>query len=224
MMGVARLLGLLVLALPLGAAPVRWFSWYSYPWKHESHVPLNGSLANLAAGADPAALAAEPLPGMLMLPGDGPLESTPFLLYNSSGGRAGGSWLVRDWRSRAAAVAAAVRAHPSIVGVQLGDELVCKGLPLSNLSAVASELRARLPPSTFLYTNECFETGDPCATAASCKGSGAGPATCAGGYCQPAACAAVPPAIDYVSLDAYAARAARRPSSRASSRDTSSRA
>ena len=32
---------------------------------------------------------------------------------------------------------------------------MCRGVPPSNLSAVAAELRQQLPSTVFLFTNEC---------------------------------------------------------------------
>jgi hypothetical protein len=184
------------------------FTWFSYAWKNESHgVPLNASIANLAMFRSPAAMLDQPLPGLLFLPDYTSGLQDPLNLYNvtAESKRSGRSWLATDWRERVLAVAATVRRAGGarrVKGVLIGDELVCSGMPLANLTSVAAALKAALPAGIFLYTNECFETGVKCATAATCKASGAGPATCEGGACQPAAWPTVPPALDYISLDA----------------------
>ena len=41
------------------------------------------------------------------------------------------------------------------VGVFLGDEVVCHGVPFENMTAVARRLRAGLGPSAILAINEC---------------------------------------------------------------------
>ena len=111
----------------------------------------------------------------------------------------------------------------------LGDELVCSGLPLANLSSLAHRLRTGLRSSAsttneenfFLYTNECFAADiTHCHTAADCAASsawgaghsGGGAATCEAdaslppslhGYCMAAVWPEIPAALDFISLDAY---------------------
>lgn len=46
-------------------------------------------------------------------------------------------------------------ANGTVVGVFLGDEIVCSGVPLENLTSVADRLRKNLGPNVALYTNEC---------------------------------------------------------------------
>ena len=46
-------------------------------------------------------------------------------------------------------------ANHTIVGIFMGDELVCGGMAVSNFTAVSSALRAEFGPSLLLYTNEC---------------------------------------------------------------------
>ena len=41
-----------------------------------------------------------------------------------------------------------------------GDEIVCGGTPLANLTSVADLLRAQLPAQAILYTNGCSEIRD----------------------------------------------------------------
>eukprot|EP00658_Telonema_sp_P-2_P065628 TRINITY_DN54829_c0_g2_i2.p1 TRINITY_DN54829_c0_g2~~TRINITY_DN54829_c0_g2_i2.p1 ORF type:complete len:287 (+),score=76.83 TRINITY_DN54829_c0_g2_i2:65-925(+) len=67
-------------------------------------------------------------------------------------------------------------ANGTAMGVFLGDEICCSGVPLSNLTAVADRLRTGLGQSAVLYTNECSVMKD---------------------------WPAVPFALDYVSIDFY---------------------
>ena len=46
-------------------------------------------------------------------------------------------------------------ANHTIVGIFMGDELVCGGMAVSNFTAVSSALRTEFGPSLLLYTNEC---------------------------------------------------------------------
>ena len=46
-------------------------------------------------------------------------------------------------------------ANQTIVGIFMGDELVCAGMAVSNFTAVSSALRTEFGPSLLLYTNEC---------------------------------------------------------------------
>jgi hypothetical protein len=56
------------------------------------------------------------------------------------------------------AIMAPLLANGTAVGVFLGDEICCSGVPLSNLTSVANRLRAGLP-AALLYTNECSVMG-----------------------------------------------------------------
>lgn len=138
-------------------------------------------------------------------------SKAPHVLYEE-GPR--GWMLAAGWPAAAAEVVATLRPlvkEGAISGVMLGDELVCSGLPLSNLSALATVLHDGLP-GAFLYTNECFATGiTPCQTAADCVNStawgaghsGAGPPTCDQGTCAAAVWPEIPSALDHISLDTY---------------------
>ena len=125
---------------------------------------------------------------------------------NATNNNAGSVVLAAEWAATVDAVAAQVTAHqPHIVGVQIGDELVDGGLSVANLSAVADRLRAKLPPSVFIYTNEGFRYENPCnERPTGCKDSGAGPTTCKNNRCYPAVWSSMPASIDYISLDGYA--------------------
>ena len=93
-----------------------------------------------------------------------PSRSTaPHVLYDV-GSR--GWVLTETWQAAVADMAVILRpliSAGTITGLMLGDELVCSGLPLGNMSALAAELRGALlsasPGRFFLYTNECFATG-----------------------------------------------------------------
>ena len=130
------------------------------------------------------------------------MDKNQLCLWNETSKHASHQWLANDWPARAKFIGETIGQH-KLAGLQIGDELVCGGLPLGNLSAVTAAVRAAMPAGAFMYTNECFRTGAPCKADADCRGSGAGPATCESHHCEAAAWEVVPPAIDYISLDAY---------------------
>ena len=157
------------------------------------------------------------LPGMLMLQGSQWWEGM------RQGKEKSASALLPGWEAHVDAFAHAVTKAPkgAVVGVQLGDELVCMGLPWSNLSAIAARLRPRLPHSVFIYTNECFaggpQRGKPCVPAAKGKDCDVkNPHTqvpgvhneCLNGHCSDRVWPSVPPEIDYISLDSCACSSA----------------
>jgi hypothetical protein len=103
-----------------------------------------------------------------------------------------------------------------IHGIQLGDELVCGGFALKNLSALAGRLHDGLSKlGVFIFTNECFAQGSPCKNDADCVtmmhgASGAGPGLCIHsgkgvvfGGCQAPVWPEMPAGLDAVSLDVY---------------------
>ena len=93
-----------------------------------------------------------------------------------------------------------------LVGVMIGDELVCGGLPLSNLTALSQQLHDALSSvGLFVYTNECFREGNLCKNDTDCApyGSGAGPASCHSGACKAAVWSHIPSGLDHISLDVY---------------------
>jgi hypothetical protein len=65
------------------------------------------------------------------------------------------SALPSHWLVHIDAVARAMLANGGVQGVMLGDELVCRGVPQSNLTSVTIELRKRLPHKIWLWANEC---------------------------------------------------------------------
>lgn len=70
----------------------------------------------------------------------------------------GHTGLDKNWLQNLRAITTALRPAieaGSITAVFLGDELVCHGVPYSNLSAVAKELRAGLGPQALLVVNDC---------------------------------------------------------------------
>eukprot|EP01047_Picozoa_sp_COSAG01_P005120 COSAG01_NODE_172_length_23108_cov_26.690496_18_plen_1009_part_00 len=65
------------------------------------------------------------------------------------------SVLPSDWLEHINSFAWTVLKRGGVRGVMLGDELLCRGVPHSNLSAVTAELRKRLPREVWLWANEC---------------------------------------------------------------------
>ena len=127
---------MMALALLATSAHVQYFSWFAYGHKHLNHVALNWTHANLMQGGSLEYLLNQSMPSMLILPGQERQFSNPFAIFNETSRKDNGVWLVRDWRARVAAIAQAVAdTRGKIVGVQIGDELVCGGLPLGNLSS-----------------------------------------------------------------------------------------
>lgn len=108
-----------------------------------------------------------------------------------------GNWLfesgglVAGWQAKVAEYVSKVTpgiADGSIIAVDLGDELVCSGVPLANLTAVADALRAALPSVIRIYTNECSHTLQGCYKS-TCKDEWAWPR--------------VPASLDWISADLY---------------------
>ena len=144
---------------------------------------------------------------MWMLPAGTRGLANPAVLVNETSRRGEGIWLARDWRRRVdgivAAVAATQQGAVKVVGLQIGDELICGGFPLANMTSVTGALRAGLPSSVFIYTNECFKVGKICKASTDCPASGVGPGQCVHGRCEALPIAPCPPGLDYISLDAY---------------------
>eukprot|EP01051_Picozoa_sp_SAG22_P008452 SAG22_NODE_643_length_8222_cov_5.448972_5_plen_373_part_00 len=71
-----------------------------------------------------------------------------------------GGCIYPDWRRRWAGLLPTLRplvANGSLVGFNLGDELICHTLAYSNISAVAAAIRADFP-SAIIWWNECGHT------------------------------------------------------------------
>lgn len=146
---------------------LRWLSWYDYAFKNYSvpGAPLDAAHTTLFMVHNLSAIAAAARrPTLFFLQRDPQLnmwdEAT--MKENVARRRAGGtsdrSVLPVDWQARLAVATRTLRqrAGPGgVEGVQLGDELICRGVPPSNLSSVAAELRRLLPPGVWLFTNEC---------------------------------------------------------------------
>ena len=153
------------------------------------------------------------LPGLIML-----MESEWWTGMRQGKGKSA-SPLLPGWEAHLDAFAKAVTKAPagSVRGVQLGDELVCMGLPLANLSAIAAHLRPLLQKDIWIYTNECFvhshnrpsHACDPAKNGTDCAVKNKGTQIpgvhneCRAGYCADRVWSAIPPEIDYVSLDNY---------------------
>ena len=179
------------------------------------HPPVTARHANLYTERNLTTLlrrhSATGLPGLIMLQG------SEWWAGMRSGKAKSGSALLPGWETRVDEFAHAVSSAPAgaVRGVQLGDELVCMGLPLSNLSAIAARLRPRLPQSTFIYTNECFVRSRrsncaPRLNGTDCpvknKGTqvpGIHNECLPGGFCADRVWPFIPGDIDYISLDSY---------------------
>ena len=75
------------------------------------------------------------------------------------------SSLVPGWQATLREIVTAASPHlasGAVAGLFLGDEIVCGGIPASNLSAVAASakhaLRSAGHPSALVYVNECWGT------------------------------------------------------------------
>ena len=168
----AALLLLLLLLLTIDASgstvqngSLRWLSWYDYSFKNYSlsGVPLDEAHTSLFMVHNLSAIAAGARrPALFFLQRDAQLAmwDEASMKENVARRRAGGvpdrSVLPVDWRARLASASYTIGQRAGVVaGVQLGDELICRGVPPSNLSSVAAELRRLLPPDIWLFTNEC---------------------------------------------------------------------
>ena len=162
------------------------------------------------------------------LPGLFVLEESPWWLKMRSGHAHTASALLPGWQVHLDQAAQAILAAPkgAVRGVMLGDELVCMGLPLSNLSAVATRLKSKLATrengSIFIYTNECFiypykyagskwaNQCDPRKNGTDCPVKnkitqipGQQNECTPDGVCRDRVWPSIPSAIDFVSLDRY---------------------
>ena len=71
--------------------------------------------------------------------------------------------LFPQWREQTIQFASTLQpfiSNGTFLGVFLGDEIVCGGTHLANLTSVADLLRAQLPAQAILYTNGCSEIRD----------------------------------------------------------------
>ena len=105
--------------------------------------------------------------------------------------------LTSDWREVATSFASAAApfvANGTIIGINLGDEYVCSGVPLANMSAVADVVRAELGSSAMVYANECGGSAQTGGTIRGCYKS-----QCRDEWAWPR----VPPALSHISVDAY---------------------
>ena len=142
-----------------------------------------GAVANMHERGLPTFWGDSCFPGATNCSGrGGPVQGPTGCLVN------GGCWeLAEDWQ--AAVDAEALKLEPliangTVVGIFVGDEMVCNGLPFANFTALVTRIRAAVGPDTKLWANEC------CGTVAGAKGG-------AGEWLH------VPPELDYVSYDCY---------------------
>eukprot|EP01052_Picozoa_sp_SAG31_P026301 SAG31_NODE_2374_length_5842_cov_18.784433_1_plen_1112_part_00 len=195
------------------------FMGYSDRYTPDASLPalqVNRTYANLYTDRDLSKIIArfynDGLPGLLMF-----MESQWWKGMREGKGKSA-SPLLPGWETHVDAFARAVVQAPigSVAGVQLGDELVCMGLPLSNLSAMAARLRPRIPPNIFIYTNECFvhsrgsmHACDPAGNGSDCPVKNVRTQKpgvhneCRGGFCADRVWPSIPSQIDYISLDRY---------------------
>jgi hypothetical protein len=99
------------------------------------------------------------VPGVLSLEACGAIDSIGVWNYASSLERKNRTGLHLAWRSnleRWLTPAVPLFRSKVLVGVFIGDELLCDYTPLSNYTAVGDAVRARLGASVFIYGNECF--------------------------------------------------------------------
>lgn len=194
---------------------VQYMSWYSYagvvaasPGQRYANLAMNSDIGFLKQSYQQLNVS-----GMLVLQhsqwGAAIFAPPPW------GGPYPGGLRAATWEGAVDDIVAILRPLPFIVGVMLGDELVCSGFPLSNLSALASRLRSGLRSrDVFIYTNECFPAGAPCKTDADCRGNSKQPGICATrplglpvAGCQAAVWPEMPSALDFISMDLYRAGA-----------------
>ena len=99
------------------------------------------------------------VPGVLSLEACGAIDSIGVWNYASSLERKNQTGLHPMWRAnleRWLALALPLFRSKVLVGVFMGDELLCDYTPLSNYTAVGEAVRARLGASVWIYGNECF--------------------------------------------------------------------
>ena len=200
------------------------FSWYAYgsdlPGKAYTNLAMNGNLTFLQERHEELSV-----PGMLLLTqskwGIAGLKGAPWIhathpvFTNESGLTATWEAAVDDCIATLAPMAQGNGGH--IHGIQLGDELVCAGFPLSNLSALSARLHDGLHQhGVFIFTNECFNQGAACNNDSDCgpptrgSSSGGGHPVCMHSGpgvvfpgCQGAIWPEIPAGLDAISLDIY---------------------
>jgi hypothetical protein len=202
---------------------VAYFSWYSFtgpepsasPGRAYTNLAMNGNLTFLQRSYEQLGV-----PGMLLLQesrwGRSGHGGVVHGVFGEGGGlSAGWEALVDDCIATLTPLAKKNGGH--IFGVQLGDELVCGGFPLSNLSALSARLHDGLHAhGVMIFTNECFAVGNVCSSDKDCKSSGAGSGVCvldpakwvvpndpAFGGCQAAVWPEIPRGLDAISADVY---------------------
>jgi hypothetical protein len=190
---------------------VQYLSWYSYagvvaasPGRQHANLAMNSDLGFLNQSYQQLNVS-----GMLVLQHskwDAAIFAPP-----PWGGPYPGGLQAATWEGAVDDIVASLRPLPFVVGVMIGDELVCSGFPLANLSALASRLRGGLlSREVFIYTNECFPAGAPCKTDADCRGNSKQPGVCANQSsglpvrgCQAAVWPEMPSGLDFISMDVY---------------------
>lgn len=142
-----------------GAGAVSWLTWYTYFAKPDSSGPaLDANHTSLWLERNATRALAATRPTVL------DIQKTTWnaaaMAENVRRRRAVPpqpevSVLGAEWKRDLELVASRVNGS-AVSGIFLGDEIVCRGVPLSNWSSVASALRATLGPSdVFIWATEC---------------------------------------------------------------------
>lgn len=86
----------------------------------------------------------------------GPVQGPKGCLKN------GGCWkLTPDWQAQVEAEATKLKpliANGTVVGIAVGDEMVCNGLPFDDFEQLVTKIRAEVGPGVKLWSNECCGT------------------------------------------------------------------
>ena len=207
------------------------FSWYAYgedlPGKAYTNLAMNGNLTFLRRRYEE-----QGTPGMLLLVqskwGVDGLQnrgapwihvSNPVFGYGPEFAGPGFVGLSKTWEAAVddciATITPLAKGNGGhIHGIQIGDELVCGGFPLTNLSALSARLHDGLHQhGVFIFTNECLNQGAACKNDSDCGpptrggSSGGGHPVCmheGPGVvfpgCQAAVWPEIPAGLDHISL------------------------
>eukprot|EP01043_Picozoa_sp_COSAG02_P027762 COSAG02_NODE_1650_length_11487_cov_13.602895_13_plen_396_part_00 len=204
---------------------IAYFSWYSGPSerpdKEHTNLATHGNLTFLRQSFEELGV-----PAMLRLDQSQwgmSVGASPWIHVTHPVFEPGAAGLTATWKAAvddciATVTPLAKRNGGFVHGIQLGDELVCNGFPLSNLTALSARLHDGLHKhDVFIYTNECFNQGAECKTDSDCgpparggKSGGGSPVCMREGSpgvvfagCQAAVWPQIPDGIDAISLDIY---------------------
>ena len=140
---------------PQTLGSVQWITFYTYAGRSWSSGPApDREHETLRMEANITTAITSDLATMLILPGA--TWSADAMKENVERRRAGTpdvSVLASDWRRPLQRLANQLNGT-QVTSIFLGDELLCRGVPLANWSSVASLLKASLP-SVFIMATEC---------------------------------------------------------------------